>query len=226
MLIISLIPSSKQEIIKIKKQYPDYWLEYRLDLCNDWNFIDKETVDENTILTIRYESEAGNNVNQLHKPPVEEKIKNYSQLIKEYNCLVDIEESIYNKLPHNLRTQIPLSNLILSLHYFSDTWELSELKRRCRNIERINCRFGKIAVNNESWQRFDEISQIIHSAEISMLYACMGDEGLSRRLLYKHIGATGTYLCLPDRETATGQLDIKLAEKLKLNKIKGKELQT
>jgi shikimate 5-dehydrogenase len=51
----------------------------------------------------------------------------------------------------------------------------------------------------------------------------MGEDGISKRCLFKHIGAAGTYCSLPGRELSSGQFDVNLSEKLKLTSVSGKE---
>jgi shikimate 5-dehydrogenase/3-dehydroquinate dehydratase len=224
MVVLSLIPESKAELLAIRARYPDYYLEYRLDLASDWSFIDEDTVDERVILTLRDRSECSKDVLQKKKVTLPEKIKFYCQWINDYNCLVDIEHSLLHRISIPELLKLNSNNLILSIHIHDYEWKVADLARRCLDIERSKCRFTKLALASDSWIKLQGLETLIRTTGSQVLVAFMGDDGISKRCFYRHLGAEGTYVSLKDRATATGQMDIELAETLGLKDISGIDL--
>ena len=134
MLVLSLIPESKEQILAIRSKYPDYYLEYRLDLCNNWDFLDQDTVDERVILTLRDRSECSKDVLQKKKVSLSDKIKFYCEWIETYNCLVDLEQSLLYKLSAPELIKLNSNNLILSIHIHDCNWNVADMARRCLDI--------------------------------------------------------------------------------------------
>ncbi|MCF7920636.1 MAG: type I 3-dehydroquinate dehydratase [Candidatus Cloacimonetes bacterium] len=217
MVVISLVPESKEQILRLRERYADYFFEFRLDLADNWNWLDKETVDEQVILTLRDPSEAGDKVLQQHLPSLEEKIELYQRWQQEFGCLVDLELGNWN-----FCKQLNRKKLILSWHKSGD-WAREEVAKKLKAMQSSGCRFGKIALEISDWKGFGELNSVTASAKTDLLVAFQGNAGISQRCLYRFIGAKGIYACLPGRETADGQPDMKLVEKLDLVKLTGKE---
>ncbi len=224
MIVISIIPKSKEQILKLKARYPEYYLEYRLDLTDDWNFIDKDTVDERVIMTIRDRNEAGTGVIQKKLSTADQKVRLYSDWVHKYGCLVDIEHSLLNKLTAPELVRLDRSHLIISIHSFDNNWEIIDIARRCLDIERSGCRYGKLALASNSWEKLLKLETLFRTTSSKILLAFLGEDGISKRCLYRHLGAEGTFVCLNGKETATGQLTVDLAEMLGLVSLTGKEL--
>jgi len=224
MLVLSLIPESKEQILAIRSKYPDYYLEYRLDLCNNWDFLDQDTVDERVILTLRDRSECSKDVLQKKKVSLSDKIKFYCEWIETYNCLVDLEQSLLYKLSAPELIKLNSNNLILSIHIHDCNWNVADMARRCLDIERSNCRYTKLALASDSWIKLQGLETLIRTTGSKVLVAFMGDDGLTKRCFYRHIGAEGTYVSLKGKPTAVGQLEIELAEILRLRDISGVHL--
>ncbi|MCF7912245.1 MAG: type I 3-dehydroquinate dehydratase [Candidatus Cloacimonetes bacterium] len=224
MVILSLIPESKAEILAIRKRYPDYYLEYRLDLTSDWSFLDKETVDEHVILTLRDRSECSKDVLQKKNISLPDKIKFYCNWIKEFNCLVDIEQSVLHRISIPELLKLSSNNLIISIHIHDYDWNVADLARRCLEIERSECRYTKLALASNSWMKLQGLETLIRTTGSQVLVAFMGDDGVSKRCFYRHIGAEGTYVSLKNRATVNGQMDIEQAETLGLKNISGVDL--
>ncbi len=224
MIVISIIPKSKDQILRLKENYPEYYLEYRLDLTDDWSFIDEETVDERVILTIRDRSEAGVGVIQKKLAPADQKARLYSDWIAKYGCLVDMEHSLLNRLTAPELVRLDRSHLIISIHCYNNNWEIIDIARRCLDIERSGCRYGKLALASDNWEKLLPLETLFKTTSSKILLALMGEDGVSKRSLYRHMGAEGTYVCLSGKGLADGQLTVDLAEKLGLLTLTGKEL--
>ena len=221
MIVLSLIPESKEEILEIRSKYPEYFLEYRLDLCSNWEFLDHDTVDERVILTLRDRSECSKDVLQKKKVSLADKIKFYCDWINTYNCLVDLEHSMLYKLSAPELLKLDTRNLILSIHMHNYDWNVADLARRCLDIERSNCHYTKLGLASDSWIKLQGLETLIRTTGSKVLVAFMGDDGSSKRCFYRHLGAEGTYVSLKGKPTAVGQLEIELAETLRLHTISG-----
>jgi shikimate 5-dehydrogenase/3-dehydroquinate dehydratase len=223
MIVLSIIPDSKEELLKLKAKYPDYFLEYRLDLAKDWGFMDNSTIDEKVILTLRDPLETNREVLPAKSFTLDEKIKFYHNWIANYNCLVDLEFSVLDRLTHVQLISLNPANLIISSHIHNPDWNITEIAQLCLNIERSGCRYGKLAITSDSWMKLVSLETLIKTTSSKILLAVMGNNGVTKRCLYRHLGAEGTYVCLKNKETAGGQLNIELAEKLDLKNLTGNE---
>lgn len=221
MIIISIIPKSKGQLKELRKLYPEDHLEYRLDLSDNWDCVDEETVDERVILTIRDESESDCETRQRRSIEKQAKLEHYAKWIKQYGCLVDMELRTYLLLSAREQADLPSEQLILSWHGINKGFDKEEIRSVIKQAELLSCRYIKLAVESSSWHDLDSLTEIINTAKKPLLLAILGSDGLSKRCLYKHIGAEGTYV--KSDQTARGQMSVDKAKLLRLGELTGEE---
>jgi 3-dehydroquinate dehydratase/shikimate dehydrogenase len=195
MLILS-IPFLDIDFVRQHSTNREYfWKEYRLDYNRNWQDFPLDILDENSILTIRDKSEGG-----LVDIPDPEKIEFYKKAINKSNCLVDLEIKKYKI------GLINPENLILSYHDFSEHMNLINLDEVTQKTQNIAARFVKLAVNVADYSQLLSIEKQINLIAKPVIFAGMGILGKISRLLHKHLGATGTFVGLQNKPTASGQI--------------------
>lgn len=200
MLIISTIPGKK---INVR---PEYYREYRLDLCQETDF-ERLEINERTILTIRDPQEA--DIEQKLKIGADEKLTLYTEWQERYNCYVDIE---LRNWAERAKHQLDRSKTIISWHNFEE-WTEAEIRDVLFSMHETGCSYAKLAVKIDSWEQLNILDRQISGADMPVLLAIMGRYGASQRLLFRHLGAAGTYLAY-ENPTAKGQFTYELAEKI------------
>ena len=211
MIILSIPYLNNNYVIQKVKEYPNYWKEFRLDYSNNFLAFPPEIIDEKTILTIRSEKEGGK-----HKIDFTDKIEFYKKIISDKNCLCDLE---INEVTDQDISSIPKNNLILSYHDFTEEIDFAKLMEVIKKSNSFPSKFIKIAVNISKYSDLIEISQIISESNKPVIFAGMGKIGKISRILFRHLGADTTFIGLPDKPTADGQLTPEEADFFKLNSI-------
>ena len=219
MIVLSIVPDDKAELLSLKAQYSGYYFEYRLDLADNWLWLDGDTVDEQVILTLRDSAEAGG-IEQAHILDINEKLELLWDWQKEYGCMIDIELRNLDAIKEF--GKLDKDKLLVSWHSFGE-YSKQELAANINAIENFSSSYGKIALNVENWEQFAEICEMVKSSQMEFLAAFMGKSGVSQRCLYRFAGAIGTYAGFKGSETADGQPDIELVEDIGLKGLTGKE---
>lgn len=195
MLILS-IPFLNPEFVKDHSPNNIFtWKEYRLDYQKSLNDFPLEILDTSSIVTIRDIKEGG--INDISK---QQKNTFYQKVISKYNCLVDYEIQLYES------DLIDPVNLVLSYHDFDVKPDFKKLEQIIQMMNETNAKFVKIAISINSYSGLYRISQLIKTMNKPLILAGMGRLGKLSRLLYKHLGAAGTFIGLNENPTAPGQL--------------------
>jgi len=208
MLILSIPYLNPEFIIEQSADNKYTWKEYRLDYHQNIDDFPFEVLDSSSIVTIRDSSEGG--INEI---PKKNKIRVYLEVISKYNCLADYE------IQHYESNLINPQNLILSYHDFSEQINHSKLETTIKRMNRFEAKFVKIALTINSYSELLQIHELIKTSNKPVIFAGMGKLGKISRLLYKHLGAAGTFIGLDAMPTATGQLTVKEVESYSLHRI-------
>ncbi|MFC1898645.1 type I 3-dehydroquinate dehydratase [Candidatus Cloacimonadota bacterium] len=195
MLILS-IPFLNSEFVREKSTDQKFtWKEYRLDYQQQLDAFPLDILDSGSIVTIRDIDEGGQN-----KFSEDERLHFYRKVITEYNCLVDLELRYYKS------DIINPNNLILSYHDFSAQIDFVKLEEIIQKMNETESKFVKFAVNVNSYTELLKIQELISKSNKPVIFTGMGKLGKISRLLYKHLGAAGTFIGLNENPTATGQI--------------------
>ncbi len=208
MIILSIPYLSDKFIQKQVEKARIDWKEFRLDFHRNYKNFPQKFIDSKTIITFRDATEGG--INQIS---FNEKISYYQELVSKYKCLVDCEILLYKN------QCIPASNLILSYHDFSDNLDIERIKSIFKKSNSIPSKYLKIAVKLTEYTQLNLISNLIQTSNKPVLFAGIGKLGKISRILYKFLGAEGTYIGLENYPTATEQITENEAKQYNLTKI-------
>jgi len=213
MIILALPFRNRKKLISQYKKYNSQfpWLEYRVDFNADLESLPTEIINNRSIITIRDKSENGK-----HSISFKKKIEYYKDCIKKSDCLVDLELNLYNNY------EVPENNLILSYHNFNSSLDLNYLESIVNKSNSIPSKFLKIAVPINSYCDLNEIKKNIALSNKPVIFAGLGELSRQSRILYKHLGATGTFVGLNNDKVFEDQLSVSEACQYNLASITNK----
>ena len=215
-MIILSIPWNENILgsLKINDNSADF-IEFRFDYSKQFTSIPTHPIPKNTIITVRDKNEGG-----VHYWELPEKIEFYRKMINRYDCLVDLEYNIFTKTKPDIAT----NNLILSYHNWSEKQDFKILKELITKLNEIDCRYIKLAFPINDYHEFDQVNELIASANKPVLFAGLGRLGKLSRLLYKHLGAEGTYSGIRNHQTSIYQLTQENIERFNLTDMRSDSL--
>ncbi|MCF7858346.1 MAG: type I 3-dehydroquinate dehydratase [Candidatus Cloacimonetes bacterium] len=211
MIIISIPYINNNFVFQQAKKQDDYWQEFRLDYSQKFRNFPTELLNDRTIITLRNKKEDGNDRFNL-----KEKLDFYLKLTSEKGCFCDIEIDEVSK--HNIST-IDKSHLIISYHDHSATLDYDKIKKIIIKSCSIQAKYLKIALPISKYSDFNRISQLINLANKPVIFAGLGDNGKLGRILYKHLGAAGTFIGILGHFTSKQQLTSDESELFRLDSI-------
>lgn len=210
MIVLSLPYLPDIELNKAYEQIVTH-IEYRLDYHPAPFSFPEKFINENSILTLRSAKEGGK-YDLSHK----QKLDYYTCCIKKYNCLVDWEFLEYE------HSSINPQNLIISYHHNpKDELNYDVLAKELSETEAKYC---KLVLPINHLEELNRVFRLIKTVNKPVLFCGTGRYGKLSRILYNHLGATGTYIGASRHKTHPDQLTMSEAELYRLNTISSKTL--
>ncbi len=119
---------------------------------------------------------------------------------------VDVDYRIDEGLYHRLREDFPDVKWVLSYHNF----ELTEacLERRLADMQTKEAEIYKLAMYATSGIDTLRMLKFVKEQDGNVTGLCMGEFGVSSRILAPVVGSAMNYACLPGKSVAPGQLDL------------------
>lgn len=209
MIILSLPFLNSKFLYRQVRILPDHdlWLEYRLDFHPDPHSFPSEILTRNSILTIRDQREGGNLFFDYSA-----KINLYNRTLPKFNGFVDCEASFFRE------GDIDPEHLILSRH-FNTFPEAQELDNLLDLAVKFRPAYLKIACPVDSYHQLYLLEKFIRNSEQIIIFAGSGFLGKLSRLLYRVLGAEGTYISQDGYPTYSEQLTTSAAELFNLHSM-------
>jgi len=206
-MIVFSIPYRSSEFVRNQiNPEKGIWIEYRLDYLKSLSDFSEQLINKKTVVTIRDISQGG-----INYFGIQQKIQFYKQIIKKYNCLVDLEIENYSK-------EIDSENLILSHHNFIK-FNLNQLKEVVMGSNKLPSKYLKIAVIIDKYSDLLKIPELIKLSTKPVIFLGMGKLGRISRLLHKPLKSIGVYISNNENPTATGQIFFHEIDKFNLTKL-------
>ncbi|MBN1948770.1 MAG: type I 3-dehydroquinate dehydratase [Candidatus Cloacimonetes bacterium] len=209
MIILSLPFLNSQFLLRQVENLPVRykWLEFRLDFHPEPVSFPCEILTDNSILTIRDQSEGG-------KFPFDYscKIDLYNKALLKFKGYVDCEANLFHQ------DDIDPEHLIISRH-FSTFPAAEELDNLLDLAEKFGPAYLKVACPLDSYHHLSQIGQFIRNSDKNIIFAGYGFLGKLSRLLYSVLGARGTFFSLDGLATYPGQISASEAELFNIHSI-------
>lgn len=199
-MIILSVPANKIHLIN-RADYPDTYLEYRLDHLKNVALGDFYEINNKTILTWKNVS--------LDDELLRKEL--FVNCVKKYNCLIDIELSNYQKY------QELNENMILSEHL--DIFNQDLIQETLQAFNKFDAKIYKLAIKIDNYKDLITLRNFSRSFHKPLIILSTGKLGKLSRILYKLLNSYGTYICLTNYPTAENQLTDQEFQKYKVKDI-------
>jgi len=216
--ICAVIPAISQndlrnQVIKIKKSNPDF-IEVRLDyLTGEVNLKEiRELTSTSLIATNRSKTEGGK-----YRGTEAARVNLLFEAAKSSFDYVDVE--FQTRKIADIISEIKKigAQTILSIHNFSSTPPLVDMMRELERMKETGADVYKYITKANSLEDNLKILQFVNatSKQSAIISFCLGQLGVSSRILSPLLGSFLTYASLEDgKETAPGQLSIGVIKQL------------